>query len=311
MKLSDFSAGTIIVRDAEFSRLGYVDSDCVGVLAYADNLKYLHKARTNPNVTCLITTSELAAIVTEIPGLMVAESPRTAFYEIHMRFIGESRYALPFEPGIGVGCNIHSTALIAEGCRIGDNVTIGEQVIIRAAVWIGSNVTIEAGVKIGVEGILYNKTPEGPRLIPHGGYVRIHDHVILMANSVVVRSIHDTDVTEVGEAALVGLASIVGHEAKIGDHAVVSNQCVLARRCVIGKGAFLGTQTMIKEYVCVGKDARVMAGSVVINDVLPGATVSGNFATDHNNRMMEFIRLNRMNSSRSVIDKFSESENGS
>ena len=262
MKLSDYNTGSTIVRDAEFTRLGYVDTECAGVLAYADTLKYLHKATANPNLACLITTAELAAKATGIPGLMIAESPRTAFYEIHVRCISESRYVLPFEPGIGVGCKIHPSALIAEGCRIGDNVTIGEQVIIRAPVWIGSNVTIEAGVKVGVDGILYNRTNDGPRLIPHAGYVRIHDHVILMTNSVVVRSIHDTDVTEIGEAALVGLASIVGHEAKIGDHAVVSNQCVLARRCVVGKGAFLGTQTMIREYVCVGENARAMAGSV-------------------------------------------------
>lgn len=300
MKLSNYTVGSTIVRDAEFARLGYVDSDCAGVLAYADSLKYLHRARTNPNVTCLITTAKLAEMATDIPGLMVAESPRAAFYEIHVRFINESRYVLPFDPGVGIGCSIHPSALIADGCRIGDNVTIGEQVIIRAPVWIGSNVTIEAGVKVGVEGILYNRTSDGPRLIPHGGYVHIHDHAILMTNAVVVRSVHDTDATEIGKAALVGLASIIGHEAKVRDHAVVSNQCVLARRCVIGKDAFLGTQVMIKEYVCVGENARVMAGSVVINDVLPGTTVSGNFATDHNNRMLELFRSNRANSSHSA-----------
>ena len=306
MRLSNYATESTIIRDAEFTRLGYVDTVCEGVLAYADTLKYLHKAKANCKLTCLITTSELAEMATDIPGLMIAASPREAFYQIHMRFIDESRYVLPFEPGIGNGCKIHSSALIADGCRIGDNVTIGEQVIIRAPVWIGSNVTIEAGVKIGVDGILYNRTTEGPRLIPHGGYVRIHDHAILMTNSVIVRSIHDTDVTEVGLAALVGLASIVGHEAKLGDHAVVSNQCVLARRCVIGKNVFLGTQTMIKENVSVGESARVLAGSVVINDVPPGATVSGNFATEHKSRMMEFMRLDRKNISKTVASKKSK-----
>jgi acyl-[acyl carrier protein]--UDP-N-acetylglucosamine O-acyltransferase len=302
MKLSNYNFGFDIIRDANFATLGYVDSKREGVLAYADNLNYLNKAQANPNITCLITTAELAAKVTGTPGLMIAESPRTAFYNIHESFINESRYVMPFEQGIGVGSKIHPTALIAEGCKIGDNVTVGEQVIIRAPVWIGSNVKIEAGVKIGVDGILYSKTNNGPRLIPHGGFVRIHDNVILMTNSVVVRSIHDSYATEIGEAALVGLASIVGHEAKVGNHAIVSNHCVLARRCVIGKGAFLGTQAVIREHVCVGEDARVMAGSVVISDVLPGATISGNFATDHNNRMLEFVRFNR-NSSRFVASK--------
>lgn len=293
MKLSNYTIKAALVRDAEFFRLGYVDTDCAGLLAYADSLKYLQTALKNPKLTCLITTPDLAEMAKEIPGLLIAESPRDVFYAIHLRLISESRYKLPFDPGVGIGCNIHPSAIIAEGCRIGDNVSIGEHVVIRSAVWIGSDVTIESGVKIGVDGILYNRTEDGPHLIPHAGYVHIHDHAILMTNSVVVRSIHDTDVTEVGKAALVGLATIVGHEAKVGDRAVVSNQCVLARRCVVGKDAFIGTHVMIKENVSVGDSARVMAGSVVIADVAVAATVSGNFATDHHNRMLEFIRANR------------------
>lgn len=294
MKLSDYTtAGAAVVRDAEFVRLGYVDSGQTGILAYADSLKYLQMARSSRRITCLIVTADLADQAADIPGLMVAPVPREAYYEIHRRFIDEARYIMPFEPYVGSGCNIHPTALIAEGCRIGDNVTIGEQVIIRAPVWIGSDVTIEAGVKLGVEGILYNPTSAGPRLLPHGGYVRIHDHAILMTNAVVVRSVHDTDATEVGDSALIGLASIVGHEAKVGARAVVSNQCVIARKSIIGADAFLGTQSMIRENLRVGEGASVMAGSVVISDVAAGATVSGNFATDHSARMLEFMRMNR------------------
>jgi UDP-3-O-[3-hydroxymyristoyl] glucosamine N-acyltransferase len=144
-----------------------------------------------------------------------------------------------------------------------------------------------------MEGILYSRTNMGPRLIPHGGYVRIHDNAILMTNALVVRSVHDTDVTEVGNGALIGLASILGHEAKVGDRVVVSNQCVIARKSVVGADAFLGTQCMIKENVRIGKGARVMAGSVVICDVAAGVTVSGNFATEHNMRMLEYMRVSR------------------
>lgn len=296
MKLSECKVEAAVVRDAEFSRLGSSDANCSGLLVYADTLKYLKRAVHNPAIGCMITTAELVGQVPEQFGLMVAANPRDAFYAVHVQFIKESRYVLPFEQGIGSGCNIHPSAQITAGCRIGDNVTIGEQVIIRAPVWIGSNVTIEPGVKLGVEGILYNRTSAGPRLLPHGGYVRIHDHAILMANSVVVRSVHDTDVTEVGDSALIGLASIVGHDAKVGARAVVSNQCVIARKSIVGADAFLGTQSMIRENLRVGEGANVMAGSVVISDVPAGATVSGNFATDQHARMLEFIRMNRRHS---------------
>ena len=293
MKLTECNVRATVAREGEFHRLGSTDADCSGLLAYADSLKYLHHAFANPQITCLITTAELAGLVPDRMGLMVAVNPRDTFYAIHLRFIHELRYVLPFEPGIGNGCRIHPSAQIADGCRIEDNVTIGEQVIVRSPVWIGSNVSIEPGVKLGMEGILYCRTDAGPRLVPHGGYVRIHDNAMLMTNAVVVRSVHDTDVTEVGDSALIGLASIVGHEAKIGTRSVVSNQCVVARKSIIGSDVFLGTQCMIKENVRVGDGARVMAGSVVICDVAAGATVSGNFATEHRPRMLAFMRSHR------------------
>lgn len=293
MKLTECDVRETVVREGKFSCLGSTDASCSELLVYADSLKYLRRALANPQITSLITTAELAEQVPEHVGLMVAANPRDAFYAVHLQFIRESRYVLPFEPGIGSGCNIHPSAQIADGCRIGDNVTIGEQVIVRAPVWIGSNVSIEPGVKLGVEGILYRPTDSGPRLIPHGGYVRIHDNAMLMSNAVVVRSVHDSDMTEVGDSALIGLASIVGHEAKVQERAIVSNQCVIARKSVIGAGAFLGTQCMIKENIHVGDGARVMAGSVVIGDVPAGAVVSGNFATEHRTRMLEFTRANR------------------
>lgn len=293
MKLSDFAAYGRVERDIEFSRLGYVDSDAEGLLAYADSYAYLKRALENPRLVAIVTTADLIAQAANIPGLMVADTPRDAFYAIHARFIEDARYKLPFEPGVGQGCKIHPSAIVAPGCRIGDHVTIAEHVVIRDAVWIGSHVTIEPGVKLGMEGILYGRTPTGPRLIPHGGYVRIHDHAILMTNATVVRSVHDTDLTEVGEAALIGLGSIVGHEAKIGARAVVSNHCVVARKSTVGEDAFLGTQTMVRENTAIGHGAKVMAGSIVIDDVAPGATVSGNFATDHRARMLEFMRASR------------------
>lgn len=296
MKLSECKVDATLLRDAEFSKMGSSDAIAPELLVYADSLKYLKVAIENPAVCAIITTSLLADQVPLKIGLMVANVPRDVFYTIHEFFVNNSIYRLPFKAGIGKNCKIHPTALIEEGCCIGDQVVIGEYAVIRSSVWIGSRVTIDAGVKLGIDGILYRRTASGPRLIPHGGYVRIHDNAMLMANSVVVRSIHDTDVTEVGVSALIGLAAIVGHEAKVGARVVISNQCVIARKSIIGEDAFIGTQSMIKENIKVGAGAKVMAGSVVISDVNAGSSVSGNFATEHKARTLEYIRANRRQS---------------
>ncbi|MCW0219943.1 MAG: hypothetical protein OJI67_16580 [Prosthecobacter sp.] len=289
-KLSQHFPEASVIRDADFTTLGYVDAHHAGVIAFCDTIKYARLAAKNPSITCLITTPALVPFVESIPGVVSVDQPRDAFYQLHEAWVHEKRYQYPFEAHLGSHCRIHPSAIIAPGCHIGDHVTIGEHVVIREAVFIGSHVIIEPGVKLGTEGILYHRTEDGPRLIPHGGYLRIEDHAALMSNSVVVRSVHDTDMTQVGRAAIIGLGSVVGHEAKVGDHVVVSNQCVLARRCRIGKGAFIGTSSFIREHVQVGERAQIMAGSVVINDVAESAVVSGNFASDHKRRMLQFAK---------------------
>lgn len=284
-----FPAGSI-VREADFASLGYVDSATEGTLAFSDAIKYVRMAAQNPAISVLITTPALAEVASGLRGLVISDTPRDLFYHLHERWVAEGRYQWPIQAYRGENCRIHPSAIIAEGCWIGDHVTIGENVVIREPAKIGSHAILEPGARIAVEGILYHRTHDGPRLIPHGGYVDIEEHVALMSGSTVVRSVHDTDVTRVGRASIIGLNSVVGHEAKVGSGAVISNQCVLARRCHIGDGAFIGTGTFVREHVKIGARAQVMAGSVVITDVAAEVAVSGNFATDHKTRMTQLAK---------------------
>jgi len=293
MKISDFEClAPFIVRDGEFFSLGSTDLPIRGLLVYADSLKYIKLAARNPGVSCIITSAGISSAVPLTCGLVIFAHPRSLFYDLHEQFVRDGRYALPFEPYISRDAKVHHTAQVEPGCRVDSGVTIAEHVVIRAPVWIGRNVTIDSGVKIGVDGILFRSTNIGPKLIPHGGYVRIHDDATLMANSIIVRSVHDTDPTVVGNSALVGLGAIIGHDAKVGMGAIVSNQCVVARASKIGARAFLGTHCMIREHVTIGDEARVMAGSVVISNVPGLSTVSGNFAFDHNSRLLAEARAN-------------------
>ncbi|TDU69234.1 UDP-3-O-[3-hydroxymyristoyl] glucosamine N-acyltransferase [Prosthecobacter fusiformis] len=289
-KLDQFFEAGSILRNAEFATLGYADARPLGTLAFSDGIKYVRQACQNPAISCIITTQELASFTEGIAGVAICKDPREAFYKLHERWVAEKRYQLPITPHRGVNCRIHPSAIVADGCWIGDHVVIGENVVIRQQARIGSHVIMEPGARIAMEGILYHRTPDGPRMIPHGGYVEIEDHAVLMSGSTVVRSIHDTDVTRVGHASIIGLNSVVGHEAKVGDHVVVSNQCVLARRCVIGKGAFIGTGSFVREHVKIGEHAQVMAGSIVITNVADHASVSGNFTTEHQPRMLHFAK---------------------
>lgn len=292
-KLSEFFVAGEIVREGEFETLGYVDSIREGSLAFADSVKHVRMAAKNASVTCLITVPHLVEEAAPHCGVVTCERPRDLFYRLHETWVRERRYVIPFGVHRGENCRIHPSAIVDPGCWIGDHVEIGELVVIREPVKIGSHTVIEPGVKLGVEGILYHRTTGGPRIIKHGGMVEIGEHCALMANSVVVKSVHDTDETRLGNGVILGLSSVVGHEAKVGDCVVISNHCVLARRCRVQDGAFLGTGAFVREHVVVGVGAQIMAGGVVIDDVASGAMVSGNFAMDHKARLLDFTRSRR------------------
>jgi UDP-3-O-[3-hydroxymyristoyl] glucosamine N-acyltransferase len=105
-----------------------------------------------------------------------------------------------------------------------------------------------------------------------------------------VRSIHDSLLTTIGDHTIIGIASNIGHEAQIGRNCVISGNCVIARRARIEEGAWIGTSSFVREYVKIGKFAKVMAGSVVIQDVGEKQSVSGNFAIDHRVNAMEYLK---------------------
>ena len=289
-KLSEFFAAEEVAREGEFETLGYADSMRAGTLAFADSVRYARLISQNRAVSCLITTRPLVDEVRDDLGLVVCEAPRKWFYDVHERWMQEARYRPPFEPHRGIHCQIHPTAVVSPDAWIGDHVEIGEHVVIRSGVKLGAHAIIEPGVKLGVEGILYHRLERGVRIIKHGGWVEIGDHTAILSNAIVVRSVHDTEGTMVGSGVVVGLGSVVGHESQVGDGVVISNHCVLARRCRVAHGAFLGTGAFIREHVEVGAGAQVMAGAVVIEDVKTGATVSGNFASDHKTRLLNFTR---------------------
>lgn len=291
MRLSEFNEGAEITRDGDFATLGYVDSGVQGTLVFCDVVSYLERARQNTNVSCVITTQDLAQQALSKWGVAISPRPRIAFYRIHNRMQREGLYpGFGFEYGIGAGCSIHSSAIIGDRVRIGANTIVDERVVIKDYTFIGDGCHIHAGAVIGCDGILHMDEGNGIQTIPHAGGVLIGNGVGILANAVVVRSIHYSPLTEVGDHSIVGIASNIGHEARVGCNCVISANCVIARRARISDGAWIGTSSMIREHITIGRSARVMAGSIVVKDVADLQSVSGNFAVEHRRNLLEYAR---------------------
>ena len=291
MKLSSYFKANEIYADGDFSSLGYVDSSEKGTLAYCDTVYYLKKANANPNITCIITIKDIATRIEPRKGIVACDNPRISFYKLHNSMIAKALPKVLPEYGIGQNCRIHPAAFISPRTKIGDHVTIAENVIIKDEVEIGDHTFIDANVVVSSEGLLYFEENGKVYFIRHAGGVKIGRGVTILSSAVIVKSVHDSLLTKIGDHSIIGVLTNVGHEVQIGINCVISSNCVIARRVKVSDGVRIGPSSVIREHVTIHKNARVRMGSVVIEDVRENQSVSGSFAVDHKTSLRAYHRM--------------------
>jgi UDP-3-O-[3-hydroxymyristoyl] glucosamine N-acyltransferase len=276
--------------DGKFINLENSNSEYKDSLVYCDNILHLKKSIENKNVSAILLTEELAKKhLVEKPHALV-KSPRNSFYSIFNKIAVDVLHKKSFVGKIGKGSSIDPKAIVSNSAIIGDNCVISAGAIIGSRVEIKNNVTIGAGAVIGTDGILFFNENDERYHVKHLGNVIIEENVTILANATVVYGITPNNPTFVGRNTYIGIGSIIGHEAHIESNAIISGNCVIARRATVREGSFVGTNCMIREYIEVGKGAKVMAGSTVIENVPPQMDVSGNFAMPHLKRLREYQR---------------------
>lgn len=294
MQLSDVFGQDELVANGNFSTLGQSDSAHPETLAYCDSVHHLRRADANGNVTCLISTPGLVEEASQTEGLVISDNPRLRFFQLHTYLLDNRLQDPEMTPGIGAGCRIHPTAVISESACIGDDVEIGAHTVIHDHVSIGSGTFVDSGAQIGVEGLLYYRDAEGRQYhARHQGGVRIGSQCAVLSQAVIVRSVHRGLLTQVGDHCILGVACNIGHEAQLANNVVVSNHCVIARAARLAVGSHIGTASVVREYVSVAENALVKPGSIVVDDVAAGQSVSGNYAISHREHLRDYTRTRR------------------
>ncbi len=281
MKLANYFQADQLIQDGDFTCLGYADSPKPGTLAFCDSIFYLKKANANPHLTGIITSPELAGEVARNRGIVAAANPRRAFYQLHNVLIENALPQVLADYGQGSNCNIHPTAVVSPRTKIGDHVTIAENAVVKAETEIGDHTFIDANAVIGSDGLLYFEEDGRTRFIRHAGGVKVGRRVTILSSAVIVKSVHDSLLTEVGDRSIIGVGTNVGHEAQVGKDCAISSHCVIARRARVSDGVRMGPGAIIREHVRIGPGAHVRMGSAVIEDVVARQSVSGSFAVDH------------------------------
>ena len=87
----------------------------------------------------------------------------------------------------------------------------------------------------------------------------------------------------VGEGTMIDMGAVLGGRATVGDHCHVGAGAVLAgviepasaTPVIVEDNVMIGANAVVIEGCCIGRDAVVAAGAVVVGDVPAGAVVAG------------------------------------
>jgi UDP-N-acetylglucosamine acyltransferase len=185
---------------------------------------------------------------------------------------------------------IHPTAIIAPGASIGSSVEIGaytvvgEHVEIGADCLIGAHAVITGHTRIGARNRIYHSVSlgEAPQDKKYGGEatrLEIGDQNTIREFCTFNRgTVQDAGVTRIGDRNWIMAYVHLAHDCHVGNDTIFANNAQLAGHVHVGDHAVLGGFTGVHQFCRVGAHSITAIGAVVLQDVPPYVTASGNTA---------------------------------
>jgi UDP-3-O-[3-hydroxymyristoyl] glucosamine N-acyltransferase len=259
---------------------GMTDSSRPNTLSFLDNPEFARDLCNNKNIiSAFVREKDISSLPDNIEPIIVAD-PKAALFELHNQYC---KICLKYDTSIiSKTAVIHPTAFVSsEGVIMSGNVTIGPNCSILPGVQIGENTTIGPNCVIGSEGFHVFKDTRGvKRMVVHDGLVIIGKNVDLQASVTVDKGLMGRD-TIIGDECKVDNLVHIAHRAYLATGISVASGACIAGSASIGDGVWVGPGSVVSNRVKVRDNAKIFLGSVVIRNVKAGATVSGNFAEDH------------------------------
>lgn len=177
---------------------------------------------------------------------------------------------------------VDTRARIAADVEIGPYAVVGPDVEIGAGCWIGAHAVITGHTRIGQRNRIYqfSSIGEGPQDKKYQGEptrLEIGDgNTIREFCTFNCGTVQDAGVTRVGDDNWFMAYVHVAHDCQVGSHTVFANGATLGGHVHVGDYAILGGFTAVHQNCRVGAHIITGGGSIVLLDVPPYVTVSGN-----------------------------------
>lgn len=188
---------------------------------------------------------------------------------------------------------IHPTAIIDPAAKLGADVQVGPYSVIGPNVEIGEgtrigpHVVIEGHTSIGRDNEIFQfcsigAQPQDKKYDLEDTRLEIGDrNTIREFCSFNVGTAQDAGATRMGNDNWIMAYVHVAHDCQVGNNTIFANNATLAGHVHVGDWAILGGFTGVHQFVRVGAHAFCGVGTVLLQDLPPFVTVSGNPASPH------------------------------
>lgn len=183
---------------------------------------------------------------------------------------------------------IDDKAIVHPRARLGSNVSVGPFTVIGEHVRIGSNtrvgahVVIDGHTEIGADNEIYPFCSIGlaPQDKKYGGEPT---RLVIGARNTIreycsfnTGTVQEQGLTSVGDDNWIMAYVHVAHDCRVGNHTIFANNATLAGHVSVGDWAILGGFTGVHQFVRIGAHSFCGVGTVLLKDLPPFVTVSGN-----------------------------------
>lgn len=182
---------------------------------------------------------------------------------------------------------IHPAARLAASVEVGAYSIIGEHVEVGEGTVIGPHVVIDGHTRIGQNNRIFQfnsigEIPQDKKYAGESTRLEIGDHnVIREFCTFNLGTAQDVGVTRLGSHNWIMAYVHIAHDCQVGNHTIFANNTNLAGHVAVDDYAILGGFTGVHQFCKVGAHVMTGVGTVLLQDLPPYVTVSGNPSAPH------------------------------
>ena len=189
--------------------------------------------------------------------------------------------------------SIHPTAIVDPAARIGQGVEVGAYSIVGPNVeigdgtWIGPHVVVGGHTRIGRENRIFQfcsigEIPQDKKYAGEPTRLEIGDrNTIREFCTFNCGTAQDVGITRLGDDNWIMAYVHLAHDCQVGNKTIFANNAQLAGHVHVGDWAILGGFTVVHQFVRIGAHSMTAMGTILLQDLPPYVTASGNTAEPH------------------------------